>query len=89
MTRTQHALLTLCEQMRRPFVQHLIALLVSGLLALLLAGTLLFCGQGIFTSRLPMQVGRASATMAIEWLCSPSIPTAHRAEDAIASVIAG
>ncbi len=89
MTRIQYALLTLYEQLHRPFVQRLIALLVSGLLALLLAGTLLFCGQGIIAPRLPMQVGRASATMALEWLPSPSIPTTHREEDAIASVIAG
>ena len=37
----QQRLLTLCEQIHTPFVQRLIALLVSGLIALLLGGALL------------------------------------------------
>lgn len=87
MTRIQYALPALCKQVHSPFVQHLIALLVSGLLALLLAGTLLFSRYDPFVPHLPMQVGRASARTAVEWLPSPS-PTILRAEVAIASVIA-
>jgi len=48
----QHPLLTLCEQMQRPFVQRLIALLVSGLIALLLGGALLLAGHGTFVTHL-------------------------------------
>lgn len=42
----QQRLLTLCEQIHKPFVQRLITLLVSGLIALLLGGTLLLAGHG-------------------------------------------
>jgi hypothetical protein len=84
MSRIQHALLTLCSQMHRPFVQRRMALLVSGLLALLLAGTLLFCGYGTFVPRLPMQVARVSTPIAVQWLHSPSLSATHRAEDDIA-----
>lgn len=36
----------LCEQIHKPFVQRLITLLVSGLIALLLGGALLLAGHG-------------------------------------------
>jgi hypothetical protein len=42
----QQRLLTLCEQINKPFVQRLIVLLVSGLIALLLGGALLLAGHG-------------------------------------------
>ncbi len=38
-------LLTLCEQIHKPFVQRLITLLVSGLIALLLGGAFLLAGH--------------------------------------------
>jgi hypothetical protein len=41
----QQRLPTLCEQVRKPFVLRLIALLVSGLIALLLSGTFLLAGH--------------------------------------------
>jgi hypothetical protein len=41
----QHPLLALFEHIHRPFVLRLIALLVSGLIALLLGGALLLTGQ--------------------------------------------
>ena len=43
----QQSLLTLCEQIHKPFVQRLITLLVSGLIALLLGGALLLAGHGV------------------------------------------
>lgn len=39
-------LLTLSEHIHKPFVQRLIALLVSGLIALLLGGAFLLAGHG-------------------------------------------
>ena len=88
MTKMRHSLLTLFEQIHKPFVQRLMALLVSGLLALLLGGALLFSGHGTFVTHLPMQAGRVNAGMTVEWLRSTSLPATHRAELAIASVIA-
>jgi hypothetical protein len=41
----QQQLLTVCEQVHKPFVQRLITLLVSGLIALLLGGALLLAGH--------------------------------------------
>ena len=45
MIKIQERLLALCEQIHKPFVQRLIALLVSGLIALLLGGALLLAGH--------------------------------------------
>jgi hypothetical protein len=42
----QQRLLLLCEQIHKPFVQRLITLLVSGLIALLLGCALLLAGHG-------------------------------------------
>ena len=42
----QQPLLTLFEHMHKPFVLRLIALIVSGLIALLLGGALLLAGHG-------------------------------------------
>ena len=53
----QQPLLTLFEQIQRPFVQRLIALLVSGLIALLLGGALLLSEHSVFVthpSQLPL-----------------------------------
>jgi len=85
----QHPLLTLFEQIRRPFVQRLIALLVSGLIALLLGGSLLLSGHGAFVNRLPMQVGRASEGMVVQWPISTSLPANGRAVPTVASFIPG
>ena len=46
MIKMQKRLLTLCQQVHKPFVQRLITLLVSGLIALLLGGALLLAGHG-------------------------------------------
>ena len=48
----QHPLLVLFEHIQRPFVLRLIALLVSGLIALLLGSALLLTGHGIFVTHL-------------------------------------
>ena len=85
----QQPLLTLFEQIQRPFVQRLIALLVSGLIALLLGGTRLLSGRGAFVNRLPMQVGRASEGMVVEWPISTSLPATWRAAPAVAPFISG
>ena len=53
MIKIQHSLLALFEQIHKPFVQRLIALLVSGLIALLLGGALLLAGHGTFVTHLP------------------------------------
>jgi hypothetical protein len=45
-------LLTLLEQMHRPFVQRVITLIVSGLIALLLGGAFLLAGHGAFVTHL-------------------------------------
>jgi hypothetical protein len=42
----QQRLLTLSELIQKPFVQRLIILLVSGLIALLLGGAFLLAGHG-------------------------------------------
>ncbi len=89
MIKMQQPLLTLFEQIQRPFVQRLIALLVSGLIALLLGGSLLLSGHGAFVNRLPMQMGRASEGMVVEWPISTSLPAAYRAELAVTPVISG
>ena len=44
----QQRMLTLCEHIQKPFVQRLIALLVSALIALLLSGSLLLLGHATF-----------------------------------------
>jgi len=85
----QHPLLTLFEQIHKSFALRLIALLVSGLIALLLGGSLLLSGHDAFVNRLPMQVGRASEGMVVEWPISTSLPAAYRAELAVAPVISG
>ena len=46
MINIQQRLLTLCEHIQRPFVLRLMALLVSGLIALLLGGAFLLAGHG-------------------------------------------
>ncbi len=43
----QQRLFTLCEQIHKPFVQRLITLLVSGLIALLLGGAFLLIGHAL------------------------------------------
>ena len=85
----QQPLLTLFEQIQRPFVQRLIALLVSGLIALLLSCTLLLSGHGAFVNRLPMQAGRASEGMVVQWPLSTSLPAAYRTEQQSAPFISG
>ena len=52
MIKIQQPLLTLSEQIHKPFVLRLIALLVSGLIALLLGGALLLAGHGTFVTHL-------------------------------------
>jgi len=59
----QQRLLTLSEQIHRPFVQRLITLLVSGLIALLLGGALLLAGHGAFVTHLTQEP--VSATIRI------------------------
>jgi len=85
----QQPLLTLFEQIQRPFVQRLIALLVSGLIALLLGGALLLAGHGTFVTYLPMQMGRASEGMVVQWPLSTSLPAAYRTEQQSAPFISG
>jgi hypothetical protein len=83
----QQPLLTLFKQIHKPFVQRLIALIVSGLIALLLGGALLLCGHGAFVTHLPIQTGRASEGMGIDWPFSTSFPASDRARLAVAAVI--
>jgi len=83
----QQRLLTLFEQIRKPFVQCLIALLVSGLIALLLGGALLLSGHGAFVNRLPKQVVSASEGMVVEWPISTSLPAIGKVALAVAPVI--
>ncbi len=45
MIQLQQRLFNLCEQIHKPFVQRLITLLVSGLIALLLGGAFLLAGH--------------------------------------------
>jgi len=85
----QQPLLTPFEQIQRPFVQRLIALLVSGLIALLLGGSLLLSGHGAFVNRLPMQMGRASERIVAQWPISTSLPAAYRAALTVALFISG
>ena len=87
MIKMQQRLLTMFEQIQRPFVQRLIALLVSGLIALLLGGALLFSGHGAFVTHLPMQAGSASEGMVVEWPISTSLPATCRAALVVAPVI--
>ena len=56
----QQRLLTLCEQIHKPFVQRLITLLVSGLIALLLGGVLLLAGHCASFTNLTQQLLSAS-----------------------------
>jgi hypothetical protein len=56
----QQPLLTLCEQIHKPFVQRLITLFVSGLIALLLGGALLLAGHGTFVTHLMGPVSTAT-----------------------------
>ena len=83
----QQRLLNLFEQIHRPFVQRLITLIVSGLIALLLGGVLLLSGHGALVTHLPMQAGRASEGMIVEWPISTSLPATGRAALAVAPVI--
>ncbi len=85
----QHSLLTLLEQIHRPFVQRLIGLIVSGLIALLLGGVLLLSGHGALVTHLPMQAGRASEGMVVEWPLTTSLPATCRAALAVAPGIYG
>ena len=82
----QQPLLTLFEQIQRPFVQRLIALLVSGLIALLLGGSILLSGHSAFVNCLSMQVARASEGMVVEWPISTSLLATGRAALAFAPV---
>ena len=59
----QQRLLTLSEHIHKPFVQRLITLLVSGLIALLLGGALLLTGHGAFVTHLTQ--GPVSAAIRI------------------------
>ncbi len=47
MINMQQRLFNLCEQIHKPFVQRLITLLVSGLIALLLGGAFLLGGHAL------------------------------------------
>jgi hypothetical protein len=63
----QRLLLTLCKHIHKPFVQRLIALLVSGLIALLLGGALLLSGHGTFVTHLaqwPLTIATCIAAQA-------------------------
>jgi hypothetical protein len=61
----QHSLLILCEQIHKPFVQRLITLLVTGLIALLLGGALLLAGHGAaFTTLTHWPLSTAMSTIA-------------------------
>ena len=82
----QQRLLTLFEQIHRPFVQRLITLIVSGLIALLLGEVLLLSGHGALVTHLPTQAGRASEGMTVEWPISTSLPATCRAALAVALV---
>jgi hypothetical protein len=59
----QQRLLTLCEQIHTPFVQRLIILLVSGLIALLLGGAFLLAGHAVSLTNLTQ--GPLSTAMSI------------------------
>ena len=74
------------EQIHKPFVLRLIALIVSGLIALLLGGALLLSGHGAFVAHLPMQAGSASEGIVVEWPISTSLPATDRAALAVAPV---
>jgi hypothetical protein len=63
LNKLQQPLLALCEQIHKPFVQRLITLLVSGLIALLLGGALLLVGHG--ASFINLTQWPLSATMSI------------------------
>ncbi len=89
MIKMQHPLLTLFEQMHKPFVQRLIALLVSGLIALLLGRALLLSGHGTFVTHLPMLAGSASEGMVVVWPLSTSLPAVGRVRLALTPVIPG
>ena len=89
MIKMQQPLLTLFEHMHKPFVLRLIALTVSGLIALLLGGALLLSGHGAFVAHLPMQAGSASEGIVVEWPISTSLPVTFRAALAVAPVISG
>ncbi len=89
MIQVQQRLLILCKHIHKPFVLRLIALLVSGLIALLLGGALLLSGHGAFVNRLPMQMGRASEGMVVQWPISTSLPAAYRRALTVAPVISG
>lgn len=56
----QHRLLILSEQIHKPFVQRLITLLVSGLIALLLGGAFLLAGHSTSFTNLTQQLLSAS-----------------------------
>ncbi len=60
----QQRLLMLSEQIHKPFVQRLITLLVSGLIALLLGGTLLLAGHGTAITNLTLWSLSASMSIA-------------------------
>jgi hypothetical protein len=83
----QQQLLTLLEQIHKPFVQRLIALIIAGLIALLLGGALLLSGHGAFVTHLRWQVGSASEGVIIEWSLSTSLPATCSAGLAVAPVI--
>jgi hypothetical protein len=65
----QQRLLLLCEQIHKPFVQRLITLLVSGLIALLLGGALLLAGHGAPFTNLTQQLLSAAMSIAANNTC--------------------
>jgi hypothetical protein len=77
------------EQIHTPFVQRLIDLIVSGLIALLLGGALLLSEHSAFVTHLLIQAGRASEGMVVARPISTSLPVTFRAALAAAPVISG
>ncbi len=59
----QQRMLTLCEHIQKPYVQRLIVLLVSALIALLLSGSLLLLGHA--TSFINLTQSPLSTAMSI------------------------
>src|SRR5260370_39792310 len=79
----------MCEHIQRPVVQRVIALVVAGLIALLLSGSLLLSGHGACVNRLPMQAVRTSEGMVVERSISTSLPAIWRAALAVSPVVPG
>lgn len=76
MSKIQHPLLTLFEQIHKPFVQRLLALLVSGLIALLLGCAFLLAGHGTFVTHLAQ--GPSSIVTCIAAQATPMSSGQHK-----------